>query len=76
MSDNFQILLEDINHKFDVILEGQVAMAHIPGDVAELKADMKDVKADIKIIKLAYNEQSKDHQHLAKRVTKLEQARA
>jgi hypothetical protein len=44
-------LLEDMNHKFDVILEYLTPLASVPSDVAQLKDDMTVVKADIKTIK-------------------------
>jgi peptidoglycan hydrolase CwlO-like protein len=51
-------LLEDINHKLDAIMEGQQAMASLPGDVAQLKEDMSDVKNDLEAIKAVAREHS------------------
>lgn len=66
-------LLEDVNHKFDVILEYLRPLARLPHDVDELKDDMTVVKTDIRTIKHTIKGQSKDHRQLEKRVTKLEQ---
>ena len=62
-------LLEDINHKFDAIMEGQQAMASVPDDIAQLKNDMFDVKNDMRAITAV----AKDHD---KRLVGLETARA
>jgi hypothetical protein len=51
MSDQDWILLEDMNHKLDAILEGQQAMGSVPGDIAQLKDDVIVVKGDVKAIK-------------------------
>ena len=69
MSDHDGILLEDMNHKLDAILEGQAAMGGVPGDITQLKDDMFEVKGDIKAIKaIVINHEG--------RVTKLEKATA
>ena len=61
MSDyDIAIILEDVNHKFDVIVEGQQAMAHIPAAVAKLQEDMTEVRGDIRAIKAV----AKDHSDL------------
>ncbi|HTB48655.1 MAG TPA: hypothetical protein VK712_01085 [Verrucomicrobiae bacterium] len=73
MSDNDGVLLEDIDHKLQAILEGQAAMASMPSDIAGLKIDMAEVKLDIKVIQAAVKDQSKQHNRLVGRVTKLEQ---
>lgn len=71
MSDyDIAIILEDVNDKFTAILEGQQAMAHLPGAVAKLQDDMTEVKADVKVIKLAVKDQTKDHKTLVERVAK------
>ena len=67
MSDNDGVLLEDIDHKLQAILEGQGAMASVPGDIARLKTDMVEVKLDIKTIKAAIKDQSSQYNRLAKR---------
>ena len=69
MSDHDDILLEDINHKLDAILEVQQAMWSVPGDIATLKSDMIVVKGDIKVIKAVVTNHDK-------RITKLEKSSA
>ncbi len=69
MSDYDGILLEDIDHKLDAILEGQAAMASVPGDIAQLKMDMTTVQGDIKIIKAVVTNHDE-------RITKLEKSTA
>jgi hypothetical protein len=69
MSDHDGILLEDINHKLEAILEGQQAMGTVPGDIAQLKDDMIVVRGDIKVIKAVVT----NHE---RRITKLEKAPA
>jgi uncharacterized protein YoxC len=61
MSDHDSVLLEDINHKFDAIMEGQAAMTHLPAAVAKLHEDMNEVKTDIKAIKAVLKDHSKLH---------------
>lgn len=76
-NDRYQaVLLEDINHKFDAIMEGQAAMASVPGDIAQLKSDMIEVKTDIKTMKAVltgHSSQLNDHET---RITTLEQQAA
>jgi hypothetical protein len=58
MSDKDGTLLEDIDHKLSAVLEGQAAIAHLPGAVAKLQDDMTEVNADIKTIKAVVTDQS------------------
>lgn len=74
MSDHDTILLEDMNHKLDAILEGQQAMAHVPGKLESIDQRLSNVEADTHVIKLAVKAQTQDHRQLKKRVTRLEQA--
>ena len=67
-------LLEDVNHKFDVILEYLGPLASVPSDVAQLKTDMGDVKADVKTIKAVITNQSSQLNNHETRITKLEQS--
>ncbi len=69
-------LLEDINHKFDAIMEGQQAMAHLPQKVDQIDDRLQRVESDVTVIKRAVTYQGKDHGALEKRVTKLEGAAA
>lgn len=44
-------LLEEIRDDIKTLLEGQQSLAHVPGDLAQLKDDITIVKADIKTVK-------------------------
>lgn len=61
-------LLEDMNHKFDIILDYLAPLASLSGDVAQLKDDMVDVKADTEAIKLAVKHQADEHNDLVKQM--------
>lgn len=64
------VLLEDMNDKLDVILEGQQSLAHVPAKLEEIDTRLSNVEFDVKVIKLAVKHQSKDHNTLVKQVTK------
>lgn len=72
MSKNHtDVLLEDMNAKFDVMME---AIVQLRSDMKEMttKADFEEVKQDVKTIKAAVtdtNTQVQDHEH---RITSLE----
>jgi len=62
MADNdTNILLEDINHQLKAVLEGQAAMASVPGDISEIKDRLTSVEGDVKAIKAAVTDQSKEN---------------
>lgn len=69
---HYGVLLEDINHKFDAILEGQQSLIPISRDVAQLKTDMREVKTRLTTIEFAVTDLSKQHCKIENRVTKLE----
>jgi DNA repair ATPase RecN len=58
MSDNDGVLLEDINHQLKAILEGQAAMASVPGDIREIKGRLTTVESDVKTIKAVLKDQT------------------
>jgi len=62
MSDNdkhlLDIVLEDVNDKFQTLIEGQTAMASVPEDIRQLKEDMSEVKGDIRAIKAVVTDHS------------------
>jgi septal ring factor EnvC (AmiA/AmiB activator) len=61
MADNdTDVLLEDINHQLKTVLEGQAAMASVPGDISEIKDRLTTVQDDVKAIKAAVTDQSKE----------------
>jgi hypothetical protein len=74
MSDNDAVLLEDIDHKLSAVLEGQDAMAHLPGAVTKLQEDMTEVKADIKTVIAVVTDHSRQLTNHEVRITGLERA--
>lgn len=72
--DDTNILLEHIDHQLKAVLEGQEAMASVPGDIAALKDDLAEVKGDIKAIKAAVTDHSTELSDHEIRITSLEQA--
>lgn len=72
MSDNDAVLLEDMNHKFDVILEYVAPLASVPEDIRQLKEDMAEVKGDIRVIKAVITDHSALLLNHDQRLTKLE----
>ena len=71
-SDNYtDVLLEDVNDKFDRIMDAVSQMQ----DELKLKAnqsDIDEIKADIKIIKAVLTDTNEQVQHHEKRITTLE----
>lgn len=67
-------MLEDIDHKFDAIMEGQQSLAHVPGQLEniEKRLDRMEVKSD------AFEVWLKDHDKVIrshdKRLVRLESA--
>jgi hypothetical protein len=75
MADNdTDILLEHIDHQLKAVLEGQAAMASVPGDIATLKSDMAEVKDDIKAIKAAVTDHTAELRDHEVGITGVEQA--
>jgi len=72
MSDYDGVLLEDINHKLDAILESQAAMANVPGTIDDIDERLQNVESDVKVIKAAAMDLSQDHTRLTNRVMKIE----
>jgi uncharacterized protein (UPF0335 family) len=64
MSDNDGVLLEDIDHKLQAVLEGQAAMADVPGQISEIDSRLRNVELDVKVIKAVIKDQSKQQGHL------------
>lgn len=59
-NDRVQALLEDVNGKFDAIMEYVRDIPAMKADIAELKDDMSHVKSDIEVIKGVAKEHSRD----------------
>jgi hypothetical protein len=64
MSDNDGVLLEDIDHKLQAVLEGQASMADVPGQISEIDSRLRNVELDVKVIKAVIKDQSKQQGHL------------
>lgn len=65
------VFLEDVNSKFDAIMEVVLPMRE---DVAKLKTDMDEVKADLKIVKAVVTDHSIEQNDIKARVSHLEAA--
>lgn len=61
-------LLEDINHKFDVIVEYLAPLSSLPRDVAGLKSNMRDIEARLGNVEFAVIDMSKELRQLDRRV--------
>ena len=55
-------VLEDVQNKFDAILEGQAAMAPIPAKIEAIEERLTTIESDVKIIKLSVS----DHENILK----------
>ncbi len=69
MSDYDGVLLEDMNHKLDAILDGQQAMGGVPRQIEEIDTRLRGVAIDVKAIKAVVT----NHEQ---RITKLEETAA
>jgi|GEM_PF-3104328 peptidoglycan hydrolase CwlO-like protein len=73
-------LVEDINSKFDLLVEIVVPMqkdvAVLKEDMKILKKDMREVKADIKTLQTALTATNKDIRGHGRRITRLEASSA
>lgn len=70
-SNNAEVLLEELNGKFDFMIE---AMGQMQGQINRLpeREEFDDLKADVKIIKAAATINTRDIANHEKRITKLE----
>jgi hypothetical protein len=59
MSGHDGILLEDMNHKLDAILEGQEAMGGVPCQIKKIDDRLRNVEIDVKAIKAVLKDHSK-----------------
>lgn len=66
-------LLEDINSKFEAILEGQAALIPVPGQLTRLEDRLTSVEDELQAIKMAVRD---EFGHLKQRITKLERVSA
>ena len=71
--DNLHIILEDINAKFDRLVESNEQI-NVRLDHTATKEELAEVKADIKVIKAVVTDQSGQLNHHETRITHLEAA--
>ncbi len=55
-----EIILEDINSKFDTVIEYVQVIPQIQRDITVLKDDVSELKSDMKIVKTVIREHSAD----------------
>ena len=60
MSNNDRVLLEDIDHKLDAIMEGQQAMAHVPAKISRIEERLDGIESELVAIKAV----ARDHSEL------------
>ena len=81
MSGHTGILLEDINHKLDALLEGQIPLAPMARKIDNIDERLIRVENDMQVVKKVLREHSRELKHISgrvdnhhKRITKLETA--
>ncbi len=72
MSDNDAVLLEDIDHKLEAILEGQTLLAPMSQKLNKVDERLMRVESDVKIIKKVVTSHSQQIANHETRLTKLE----
>jgi hypothetical protein len=58
MNDYVGAILEDVNHKFDAIMEGLQALAPVPARLDRIEGRLDHVESDVTIIKQVVKEHS------------------
>ena len=53
--ERFEVLLEDMNSKFDVLIERTADIAPIKEDISVMKGDIESLKVDVDVIKVDLN---------------------
>jgi len=66
------ILLEEMNAKFDLMLEIVSSLATLPAAVRKLQEDVDQIQIDIRIIKSVVTSRSGQLQAHERRITRLE----
>ncbi len=72
--DRIGSVLEHLEDQLKAILEGQAALASVPGAIDELKQDMDEVKTNTKAIKTAVTDQTHQLNNHETRIADLEKA--
>jgi len=66
------VLLEDMNHKFDVILEYLAPLSPLPAKVDTIDERLKNIETDVQIIRAAVTDRSAPLLNHEQRLTTLE----
>lgn len=66
------MLLEDINHKLDALLEGQALLAPMSRKIDNVDARLIRIEDDMGIVTKVVHDHSRELDDHAKRITKLE----
>ncbi len=72
--DNLEVVLEDMNGKFDAIMEILIPMRDQVAGMPSMKDDIREIKTDVKIIKAVLTEHSSQLNNHEARITHLEVA--
>lgn len=59
MSDNDAVLLEDIDHKLDALIEGQTVLAPMARKLDDVDKRLTNLETDVKVIKKVVTDESK-----------------
>lgn len=70
--DYTAILLEDMNDKFDLIMEAIRPLQTLPAQVARLGEDVAELKSDMKVVKAAITDLTPQVNDIDVRVQRLE----
>lgn len=71
-TDQFGTLLEDVNHKFDILVEGQAALGPLISKVDRIDERLERVEARVETIQQVVTSQSYSLNSHEKRITALE----
>jgi len=75
MSKNYtNVLLEDMNGKFDLLLEAIAPLKQMQQDIFTTKEDVAELKADVKVIKAAVTDLSHQVNRHEKEIAELKTA--
>jgi|GEM_PF-1827328 len=68
MGDNDAVLLEDIDHKLDALLEGQTLLAPMSRKLDNVDERLTRLEADVKVIKKVVTDESRVTRQHTKRL--------
>jgi hypothetical protein len=70
--DHVAVLLEDMNSKFDVVIESVSGLASGVKELKQLIPDVTELKSDVKVIKAAVTDQTTQLNDHENRITAIE----